>query len=129
MLNARRISADGGGDHLVLLAADDVTDRARVADDLLLNGQRKDEFLAMLAHELRHPLTPITHAIYLLRRAEGEPATAALYETIDTETRRLERFVNDLLESSASIGVSSTLRADVSISSKSCYGVPQLSSR
>ncbi len=98
VLNARRIPGDGGRDHLVLLAADDVTDRARVADDLLLNGQRKDEFLAMLAHELRHPLTPITHAIHLLRRAAGEPATIALYETIDTETRRLERFVNDLLD-------------------------------
>ena len=82
----------------MLLAADDVTDRARISADLLLNGQRKDEFLAMLAHELRHPLTPITHAIHLLRRADVEPATAALYETIDTETRRLERFVNDLLD-------------------------------
>ena len=82
----------------MLLAVDDVTDRASIAADLLVNGQRKDEFLAMLAHELRHPLTPITHAIHLLRLADIDPATAALYETIDTQTHRLVRFVNELLD-------------------------------
>ena len=97
-LNARRIPGDREREHLVLLAVDDVTDRASIAADLLANSRRKDEFLAMLAHELRHPLTPITHAIHLLRLAEIEPATAALYETIDTQTRRLARFVNELLD-------------------------------
>ena len=52
----------------------------------------------MLAHELRHPLTPITHAIHLLRLADSDVATAALYETIERETRRLARFVNDLVD-------------------------------
>jgi signal transduction histidine kinase len=63
-----------------------------------VNSRRKDEFLAMLAHELRHPLTPIAHAIHLLRVADSDPATAALYETINEETRRLVRFVNELLD-------------------------------
>jgi signal transduction histidine kinase len=31
-------------------------------------NERKDQLIAMLGHELRHPLTPITHAIYLLRK-------------------------------------------------------------
>ena len=97
-LNARRIPGDRERENLVLLAIDDVTDRAKIAADLLANNQRKDEFLAMLAHELRHPLTPITHAIHLLRLADSDPATAALYETIDTQTRRLVRFVNELLD-------------------------------
>jgi len=52
----------------------------------------------MLGHELRHPLTPITHAIYLLRRGNPEPATAELLETIDIQTRRLQRFVDELLD-------------------------------
>ena len=82
----------------MLLAVDDVTDRADIATDLLANNQRKDAFLAMLAHELRHPLTPITHAIHLLRLGDAAPATAALYETIDTQTQRLVRFVNELLD-------------------------------
>jgi two-component system CheB/CheR fusion protein len=97
-LTARRIPADGGRQNLVLLAVDDVTDRAAIAADLLANSQRKDEFLAMLSHELRHPLTPITHAIHLLRSTATDPVTADLYETIETQTRRLGRFVNELLD-------------------------------
>ncbi len=97
-LSARRIPGDRERAHRVLLAFDDVTDRASVAADLLANNQRKDEFLALLAHELRHPLTPITHAIHLLRLADADSATAELYETIDTETRRLGRFVNELID-------------------------------
>ena len=97
-LNARRIPGDREREHLVLLAIDDVTDRASIAADLLANNRRKDEFLSMLSHELRHPLTPIVHAIHLLRLADIDPTTAALYETIDTQTRRLVRFVNELMD-------------------------------
>jgi len=97
-VTARRIPGGPEHENLVLLAVDDVTDRAGIAEDLHANNQRKDEFLAMLAHELRHPLTPITHALHLLRRADADPATAELLETIDAETRRLERFVNELLD-------------------------------
>ena len=95
-LNARRIPGDQERGHLVLLAIDDVTERANVAEDLLVNSRRKDDFLAMLAHELRHPLTPITHAIHLLRLTEVDPATAASYEVIETQTRRLAKFVDEL---------------------------------
>ena len=52
----------------------------------------------MLGHELRHPLTPITHAIYLLRKGHQDPATIELLETIDTQTQTLLRFVNELLD-------------------------------
>ena len=65
---------------------------------LLANSERKDQFIAMLGHELRHPLTPITHAIYLLRQGNPDPATTELLETIDTQTQRLLRFVNELLD-------------------------------
>ena len=52
----------------------------------------------MLGHELRHPLTPITHAIYLLRKGNADAATRELLDTIDTQSRTLLRFVNDLLD-------------------------------
>ena len=52
----------------------------------------------MLGHELRHPLTPITHAIYLLRKSNQDPATIELLDTIDTQTQTLLRFVNELLD-------------------------------
>ena len=95
-LNARRIPGDQERGHLALIAIDDVTERVTAAEDLLVNSRRKDDFLAMLAHELRHPLTPITHAIHLLRATEVDPATAASYEVIETQTRRLAKFVDEL---------------------------------
>jgi len=61
-------------------------------------NERKDQLIAMLGHELRHPLTPITHAIYLLRKSHQDPATIELLDTIDTQTQTLLRFVNELLD-------------------------------
>ncbi len=97
-LSARKIPGDAERAQLLLVAFDDMTVQTNVTAGLVANNERKDEFLAMLGHELRHPLTPITHAIYLLRRGHPEPATAELLETIDTQTRRLQRFVDELLD-------------------------------
>jgi len=98
MLSASKIPGDAERSDLLLIAIDDVTERANITADLLANNRRKDEFLATLAHELRHPLTPIVHAIHLLRLGETDAATAALYETIDTQAQRLRRFVTELLD-------------------------------
>ena len=65
---------------------------------LVASGEQKDQFIAMLGHELRHPLTLITHAIYLLRKVHQDPATTELLETIDTQSQTLLRFVNELLD-------------------------------
>jgi signal transduction histidine kinase len=53
----------------------------RITAGLVANGERKDQFIAMLGHELRHPLTPITHAVYLLRKGHHHPATIELLDT------------------------------------------------
>ena len=97
-LNARKLPGDAERAELLLLAINDVTARAGITAGLVATNERKDEFLAMLGHELRHPLTPITHAIYLLRLGNPEPATVELLDTIDTQTQTLLRFVNDLLD-------------------------------
>jgi two-component system, chemotaxis family, CheB/CheR fusion protein len=97
-LNARKLPRDAERAELLLLAFNDVTVRAGITAGLVATNERKDEFLAMLGHELRHPLTPITHAIYLLRLGNPEPAIAELLDTIDTQTQTLLRFVNDLLD-------------------------------
>ncbi len=97
-LNARKLPGDAERPELLLLAFDDVTARASIMAGLVASNERKDEFLAMLGHELRHPLTPITHAIYLLRLGNPEPAVAELLDTIDTETRQLLRFIDELLD-------------------------------
>lgn len=97
-LNAKRIPGDQERGHLVLLAIDDVTERVNAAEDVLVNSRRKDDFLAMLVHELRHPLTPITHTIHLLRLGKVDPVTDASYEVMETQTRRLAKFVDELVD-------------------------------
>jgi signal transduction histidine kinase len=59
---------------------------------------RKDEFLAMLAHELRNPLAPIRNALHLMRRPETEGTRDALHAILDRQVRQLVRLVDDLLE-------------------------------
>jgi two-component system, chemotaxis family, CheB/CheR fusion protein len=97
-LSARKIPVDADRPEQLLLTIQDVTARADMTAGLVASGERKDEFIAMLGHELRHPLTPITHAIYLLRKSHQDPATIELLETIDTQTQTLVRFVNELLD-------------------------------
>ena len=97
-LSARRIPGDADRAEQLLLAIQDVTARADMTAGLVASGERKDQFIAMLGHELRHPLTPITHAIYLLRKGHQDPATIELLETIDTQSQTLLRFVNELLD-------------------------------
>ena len=97
-LSARRIPGDADRTEQLLLSVQDVTARAAITAGLVASGERKDEFIAVLGHELRHPLTPIAHAIYLLRKTHQDPATLELLETIDTQTQTLLRFVNDLLD-------------------------------
>jgi signal transduction histidine kinase/ActR/RegA family two-component response regulator len=61
--------------------------------------RRKDEFLAMLAHELRNPLAPIRNATEFLTRTllRQEPAQAAL-EIVKRQVGHLTRLVDDLLD-------------------------------
>jgi len=97
-LSARKIPAADERGELILLALDDVTERAANADTLRETSRRKDEFLAMLAHELRNPLTPIRHAIHLLRRPQKDQSPTHLYDMIDRQTVRLVRLVDELLD-------------------------------
>jgi CheY-like chemotaxis protein/two-component sensor histidine kinase len=61
--------------------------------------RRKDEFLAMLAHELRNPLTPIHSALQVLKRASLNPTEIQrAYDLIERQTAHLMRLVDDLLD-------------------------------
>jgi len=60
---------------------------------------RKDEFLAMLGHELRNPLAPIRHALYLFDRMEvPNPMFGQLRQIMTSQVDHLTRLVNDLLD-------------------------------
>ena len=61
--------------------------------------RRKDEFLAMLAHELRNPLAPIRNAVEILRHeTDGPRETRWPYEVIERQIAHLTRLVDDLLD-------------------------------
>ena len=60
--------------------------------------QRKDEFLATLAHELRNPLAPIRNSVQILRLSASDPVAGQLAEVMDRQVRHMVRLVDDLLE-------------------------------
>ena len=73
-----------------------ITEQAGALSDL---HRRKDEFLAMLSHELRNPLAPISNAVHLLRLQKGEnPIQQQAREIIERQLGQLSRLVDDLLE-------------------------------
>ncbi len=77
----------------------DVTTRA-LADAALRDAdRRKDEFLAMLAHELRNPLAPISTAAEVIsRRAANDVSAQRAAEVVRRQTTHLTRIVDDLLD-------------------------------
>lgn len=89
---------DGGVVQWIAVALD-VEQHKRVERQLQVAHKRKDDFLAMLAHELRNPLAPIrTAGALLLRRvAPGDPIRDAA-EIIDRQSAHLGRLVDELLE-------------------------------
>lgn len=81
-------------------AARDVTERKQREEALLEADQRKDEFIAVLAHELRNPLAPIANAVELLRMSRtDEPLQLKARAIIERQLAALKRLVDDLLES------------------------------
>jgi signal transduction histidine kinase/ActR/RegA family two-component response regulator len=73
-------------------------DRESLLRDLETANRAKDEFLAMLGHELRNPLSPIVTALDLIKRREqGRPSNRE-HEIIDRQVAHLVRLVDDLLD-------------------------------
>ena len=90
---------------LVLLSVDDVTEarqaeRLRVdAETLRLVDRRKDEFLGILAHELRNPLAPMRFALAVLKQpAEDQAALNLARQVLDRQVNHMVRIVDDLLD-------------------------------
>ena len=68
-------------------------------EQLRLADRRKDEFLAMLAHELRNPLAPLNNAAHLLPRlVRDEPQSRQLVDIVQRQVRHMTRLVEDLLD-------------------------------
>jgi signal transduction histidine kinase/ActR/RegA family two-component response regulator len=106
LLNARPFPPDSKHPELILLAVYDVSAARQRADELAELDRRKDEFLAMLSHELRNPLAPIVNAALLLRlhsnrnRLHGieNPVLHQSATIIERQAGQLTRIVDELLE-------------------------------
>lgn len=128
LLDDRQVEAvaeplrDGGGSPAGgILVLRDVTDRRRLeeelrrrAEELAGSDRRKDQFLAMLAHELRNPLAPIRNAVELMRQVENiDPAFQRSREMVERQVKHLARLVDDLLDISRITSGSIRLRKEV----------------
>jgi signal transduction histidine kinase len=77
----------------------EVAERARAEDALRHADRQKDEFLAMLAHELRNPLAPIGNAVYLMKMKRlQDPQLRLSRDIIERQLAQLTRLVDDLLD-------------------------------
>jgi PAS domain S-box-containing protein len=85
--------------------ARDITAQKRAAEALKESeerlreaNRRKDEFLAMLSHELRNPLAAISSAVQVARRSALDESLAWSTEVIERQVRHLARLIDDLLD-------------------------------
>ncbi len=86
------------------VTVDDVEHRTLIVTDMSTiakvqrESQSKDEFLAMLAHELRNPLAPIRTGLQVLRLLPGEEAAERTREMMDRQISHMVRLIDDLLD-------------------------------
>jgi signal transduction histidine kinase len=85
--------------------AADLIERTQAQDELRANAaelreaaRRKDEFLAVLAHELRNPLAPVRSGIDLLKKAVDDPIVARVRPMMERQVNHMVRLIDDLLD-------------------------------
>ena len=131
-LNATPI-VRAGRPTMLLLAIEDVTG-ARASETLRIDAEalrqvnrRKDEFLGILAHELRNPLSPIQFALELMRRSGGDPATMAKQmQVLERQVAHMVRIIDDLLDVSRITQGKLELRREVVSLSTIMHGAIEL---
>jgi PAS domain S-box-containing protein len=77
----------------------DITERKRMEEELKQMARRKDEFLAMLAHELRNPLAPIRNALQIMRLASHDAdVVAEARGMMERQVQNMVRLIDDLMD-------------------------------
>ncbi|MFL5405003.1 MAG: response regulator [Myxococcales bacterium] len=115
----------------VMVHAVDVTDTVAarqkteaLARQLLDSDRSKDEFLAVLGHELRNPLAPILTALHIMRLRATDDATERERAVIERQVSHLSRLVDDLLDvSRATMGKIDLRRERVDVATAVARGV------
>lgn len=95
------LRSSSGEVYAVLAASFDITERKRAEAATRDADQRKDEFLAMLAHELRNPLAAMSSATQVMKHlARDNTSVQRPREVIERQLKHLTRLVDDLLDMS-----------------------------
>jgi PAS domain S-box-containing protein len=76
----------------------DITERQRSEDALREADRRKDEFLAVLAHELRNPLAPLRNALQIVRLGGNRGGTEKVWGMMERQVAQMVRLIDDLLD-------------------------------
>jgi signal transduction histidine kinase len=98
-VSAAPLRADDGELVGACTVVQDVTELMRAEQELRLAHDRKDEFLAVLAHELRNPLAPLHNGLQLLRLSgTGDEQTRRLHDMLARQATHMARLVDDLLD-------------------------------
>jgi two-component system CheB/CheR fusion protein len=99
-MNTRQPLRDRGGNIVGMLSVSrDITEQKHIEEEIRLAVRRRDEFLAMLSHELRNPLAAIVNAGVLLH-SDGPTASTRekSLQVIERQSRQMTRLLDDLLE-------------------------------
>ncbi len=77
----------------------DIHDQKQAEETLREEHHRKDQFLALLAHELRNPLAPLSNALQVFPSVQNDPASSeALLGIMKRQLRQMTRLIDDLLD-------------------------------
>ncbi len=106
MLNARRLVQPAGNEPLIVLSIRDITEHRALEESLIERAaelaqadRSKDEFLAMLAHELRNPLAPLRNAAEILQIEDASSEERAqVLEMLGRQIGNMSRMLDDLLD-------------------------------
>jgi len=111
--HSRGIVERQGGGARILGVVQDITEHKHAEDSLREADRRKNEFLAILSHELRNPLAPIRTGVHLLKLAYDAPATRSLVPMLERQVEHMSRLLDDLLNVSRIIRGQIELRTEL----------------
>jgi PAS domain S-box-containing protein len=93
------IAGEDGGVHEWIGTCRDVDERKKAEDVLLRTDRRKDEFIAILSHELRNPLMPIRNAVQVLKlRGNSDMQLTWARNVIERQVTQMAHLLEDLLD-------------------------------